>query len=154
MTERYGWEERVKREGKTGYFGDGPLQTASTVIPRGAQVGDRREMAFIANMNTLVRPYKEQRATAFFHGTLRDANGQQRPPAQGSTARGGESRGTCGGSMAEGGHSVRLPSRPFEECPEAWHVYAVQCFLSGDQVLPTLGPISIHAMCAISPPSN
>ena len=37
-----------------------------SAVPRGSKAHDRREMAFVANLNTLVKPYKEQNAAAFF----------------------------------------------------------------------------------------
>ena len=128
--------------------------TATAAVPRGAQAADRREIAFVANMNSLVRPYKEQCAAAFFagHGTqIAHAQHGAWPAARGRMYPEAANRKLSApgrSNMEEGGCSVQLPSRPFEECPEAWHVYAVQCFLTGDQVLlhATLPPLSpVHS---------
>ena len=108
--------------------------TASTsIVPRGAKAYDRREMAYIANMNSIVRPYKEQTAALFFRNKDNDAD----PSNRGRIFKKGPQQPEHGQNPEVSQRSafpLPLPSRPFEECPEAWHVYAVQCFLSGDQV--------------------
>jgi hypothetical protein len=98
------------------------------IVPRGSTAQDRRELAFIANTNALMKPYKEQQASVFF-------NDGSSPCSLSASSLWTKRHGA---SM-----SLQLPDRSFEECPEVWHVYAVQCFLSGDKVC--LSPCEHHA---------
>lgn len=119
-------------------------------VPRGAKMHDKREMAYVANVNLLAKSYKEQSAALFFSkmsNTENDASARLWPDSLAANRAFALSGGSGSENVQSSALPLQLPSSSFEECPEAWHVYAVQCFLSGDQVM--LRPSSVTTGLAL-----